>query len=100
MGSLDFFQCSNDARQRARRRLPRMLFEFIDGATGEERAVRRNRQAFGNLLLQPRVLVDVAARNIAKTFLGRQWGLPFGIAPMGMCDLSWPGTDQIGRAHV
>ena len=94
MARLDHIQCSEDARRAARRRLPRMLFDFIDGGAGEERAVRRNREALGRIALLPRALVDVEARRIACDFLGRRWDLPFGIAPMGLCDLAWPGTDR------
>ena len=94
MARLDHIQCSEDARQAARRRLPRMLFDFIDGAAGEESAARRNREALSRIELLPRVLVNAEARRIAVDLLGRQWNLPFGIAPMGMCDLSWPGADR------
>lgn len=94
MPRLEHIQCSEDARQAARRRLPRMLFDFIDGGAGEELAARRDREALSRIELMPRVLVNVEARRIACDFLGRQWGLPFGIAPMGMCDLAWPGTDS------
>ena len=94
MAGLDHIQCSDDARQAARRRLPRMLFDFIDGAAGEESAARRNREALARVELLPRVLVNVEARRIAVDLLGREWNLPFGIAPMGMCDLAWPGADR------
>ena len=91
---MDHTQCSEDARRAARRRLPRMLFDFIDGGAGEERATRRNREALARIELLPRVLVNVQARSIACDLLGRRWDLPFGIAPMGMCDLAWPGADR------
>ena len=92
---LDHIQCSEDARQAARRRMPRMLFDFIDGGAGEERAARRNREALAGIELLPRVLVDVGAQRIECEVLGRRWGLPFGIAPMGMCNLAWPGADRV-----
>ena len=103
MARLDHIQCSEDARRAARRRLPRMLFDFIDGGAGEEQAVRRNREALGRIALLPRALVNVEARRTACDFLGRRWDLPFGIAPMGMCDLAWPGADRafgdVARDH-
>ena len=94
MPPLEHIQCSEDARRGARRRLPRMLFDFIDGGAGEELAARRNREALARVALMPRVLVNVETRRSTCDFLGRRWGLPFGIAPMGMCDLAWPGTDR------
>ena len=92
--------CAEDARARRRRRMPRMMFDFVDGAAGEEQAARRNHEAIGRLRLQPRVLVDVDRRSLATRFLGRDMGLPFGIAPMGMCDLAWPGADRALAAEA
>ncbi|MGB0388949.1 MAG: alpha-hydroxy acid oxidase [Ardenticatenaceae bacterium] len=85
----------DDARLLARQRIPRLMFDFIDGAAGSERAKRLNREALDQIRLQPRVLVNVDKRSLKKSFLGRLWGLPFGIAPMGMCNLAWPGTDNM-----
>ena len=85
----------DEARTLAKRRLPKMMFDFIDGAAGNEQAKKRNREALEAIHLQPRVLVNVDQRNLKKSFLGREWGLPIGIAPMGMCELAWPGTDSM-----
>ena len=87
--------CTEDARNFARRRLPRMIFDFIDGAAGSEMNLKRNREALDNVCLQPRVLVNVEGRNLAKQLMGQEVGLPFGIAPMGLCNLAWPGTDRM-----
>ncbi len=84
---------SADARELARRRLPRLIFDFIDGAALTGRGADRNEQAFAELLLQPRALVDVSTSTLAVELLGKRYDAPFGIAPMGMCDLAWPGTD-------
>ncbi len=84
-----------DARAKAKRRLPKMVFDYIDGAAGNERLAAENISAFENVKLQPRALVNVENRKLNKSFLGRDWGLPFGIAPMGMCDLAWPGADEM-----
>ena len=84
---------TSDARRYARRRLPRMIFDFIDGSAGEEQCCRLNVDKLDALRLLPRVLVNVEHRNQQKSLLGRTWGLPFGIAPMGMCNLTWPDAD-------
>ena len=83
-----------EARQRARKRLPRMMFDFVDGASGDESLCELNSRALDEIRLMPRVLVDVAERDLSSSILGQETGLPFGIAPMGMCALSWPGADQ------
>lgn len=84
-----------DARAKAKRRLPKMVFDYIDGAAGRELLSLENISAFQQIKLQPRALVNVENRTLNKSFMGRDWGLPFGIAPMGMCDLAWPGADEM-----
>lgn len=91
---------AEDARLLAKRRLPRIVFDFIDGAAGMEAGAARNRDGFADLGLMPRVLVDVEPTDASTTFLGRRYGLPVGIAPMGMCDLAWPGTDRVLAAEA
>ena len=67
-----------DFRARAKRRLPRMMFDFIDGAAGQEHAAQNNTETLDRLRLFPRVLVNVVNRKLEKTFLGQEWGLPLG----------------------
>ena len=87
------FYSVEDFRRGARRRMPRMIFDALDGAAGTERASRLNMSTLENIRLQSRILVDVEHRELRTTFLDRQWDVPFGIAPMGMCNLFWPGAD-------
>ena len=79
----------------ARRRLPRMIFDFVEGAAGREVASQRNQSAFDRIELQPRVMGDVATRSLETSLFGRRFGAPFGIAPMGMCNLVWPRADRM-----
>ena len=84
-----------EARLRARKRLPRMMFDFVDGASGNESLSQLNSTALDAIRLMPRVLRNVADRDLSTEILGEQMGLPFGIAPMGMCALSWPNADRL-----
>lgn len=84
---------AEDARAIAKRRLPWMVFDYFDGAAGTGLGDELNQQTIRNLRLQTRILVDVEHRHLDQTFLGKQYDLPFGIAPMGMCNLSSPGAD-------
>ena len=84
---------AEDARRLARRRLPWMVFDYIDGAAGNEAGAARNRAALDAITLRPRILRDVSARSLAKSVFGVPAQRPFGIAPMGMCNLSGPGAD-------
>ncbi len=84
---------AEDARRIAKRRLPRMVFDYIDGAAGNEAGAIRNRRALDAVTLTPRILRDVSKRSLSTKVFGAEAGVPFGIAPMGMCDLSAPGAD-------
>lgn len=90
---------TEDARRLAKKRLPRMIFDFIEGAAGREAGARRNESRFSEILLQPRAMTDVGKRSMATRFLGCDYDMPIGIAPMGMCNLACPGADaHIARA--
>lgn len=82
-----------DARTAARRRLPWMVFDYIDGAAGTGHGEALNLAALRDIRLQPRVLVNVANRNIGAKVFDHDGKIPFGISPMGMCNLSGPGAD-------
>jgi L-lactate dehydrogenase (cytochrome) len=70
-----------------------MVFDYIDGAAGRETGLHRNRAALDAVCLQSRILRDVSTRSMAVTLFGAEAARPFGIAPMGMCNLSGPGAD-------
>lgn len=86
---------SADARRIARRRLPWMVFDYIDGAAGAETGAARNRAAFDALEFRSRVLRDVSVRSLSVPLFGGTAGAPFGISPMGMCNLAGPGADMM-----
>lgn len=92
--------CADDAEALARRRMPRMMFDFVCGGAGSETSQRLNRSELDRVRLQPRVLVNIEGRSLKKQFLGQDMGLPFGIAPMGMCNLTWAGADRILAAEA
>ena len=73
-----------DLRRRARRRLPRMVFEFIDGGAEDESTIRANRRGFEDLAFRPRVLVDVSRRSQEVTVLGQRLSTPVLLAPTGL----------------
>jgi L-lactate dehydrogenase (cytochrome) len=84
-----------DARAAAKRRMPKIFFDYVDGAAGSEYACEQNSLLLDRIRLQPRVLVNVENRRLNKSLLDHHWELPFGIAPMGMCNLTWPGADKM-----
>lgn len=75
--------------------MPKLIFEFIDGAAGDGSGELRNRQAIESIYLRSRVLRNVGERSVSKGVFDTHAQLPFGISPMGMCNLAWPTADQI-----
>ncbi len=89
----------DDLRDRARRRLPRMFFDYLDAGAFAEVTLRRNRADFEKLVLRQSVLVDVASRDLSHTVLGRKLSLPLMLAPIGFCGMMAPdGEIQAARA--
>ena len=82
-----------ELRSAAKRRLPRAVFDFIDGGAEDELTLRANREAFGKVKLQRRVLVDVSNVNTETTILGVPAKLPIAIAPTGAVGFGWRGGD-------
>ncbi len=80
-------------RQLARKRLPRLVFDYMDGGAEDETGLARNRSAFQDLLLLPRYLVDVSQPDQTTTLLGRSYAAPFGIGPTGLAGFARPGAD-------
>ncbi len=84
-----------EARNLARKRVPRLMFDFVDGASGDEKLYENNSIALDQIRLQPKVLRNVEKRSIKKNILDFEYNQPFGFAPMGMCNLTWPKADEM-----
>ncbi|HUJ01141.1 MAG TPA: alpha-hydroxy acid oxidase [Usitatibacter sp.] len=78
----------DDLEAAARRRLPRSVFAYVNGAVETDAARRDNRAAFDEWGFVPRILVDVSKRTTATRLFGEEYAQPFGIAPMGIAALS------------
>jgi L-lactate dehydrogenase (cytochrome) len=78
--------CHNiaDLRRVAKRRLPRPMFDYMDGAAEDEVALGNNSDVFGDWQLVPRVLRDVAEVDMAAEIMGQPSALPVVLAPTGM----------------
>ena len=85
----------------ARRRLPRVVFDFVDGAAEDEIVLRRNEQAFDELSLLPRPLNGAGTRDQSAELFGRKLASPFLIGPTGLAGMLWPrGEIAAARAAV
>src|SRR6516164_8989965 len=72
-----------DLHRMAKRRLPKIAFDFIEGGLEDERGLETNTSAFHKHKLLPRYLVDVSKRDQTKTIFGQTFASPFGISPTG-----------------
>lgn len=87
MPNLDSVLNIEDLRKIARRKLPKPLFNYIDGGADDETNVLGNSHAFDNASLVPEYLVDVAKIDTTTTVLGREISMPLFLAPTGMTRL-------------
>jgi L-lactate dehydrogenase (cytochrome) len=81
--------CIEDMRLLARRRVPKMFFEYADRGSYAEETLRINRTDLARVKLRQRVLVDVARRDLATTIVGEPASLPLVLAPIGLCGMQW-----------
>ena len=88
-----------DFRESARRRLPRMVFDYIDGGAGDERSVRENRAAIERVRLMPSAPHDTTTVDLSTTLFGQHLSMPVIIGPTGLASASWPrGEIALARA--
>jgi L-lactate dehydrogenase (cytochrome) len=76
--------CIEDLRSLARRRVPRMFFDFVDSGAYAEATLAANRRDLDALALRQRVLVDVSARDLTTTLMGETLSMPVGLSPTGL----------------
>ena len=94
-------KCINiaDLRLMARRRLPRMIFDFLEGGADDEWIARRNVSAFDNYALMPRILMDVGTIDMHTRLFDRKIDWPVIIAPTGALEVSHhTGEAAVARA--
>jgi len=72
-----------DLKERARRRVPKMFFDYADSGAWTESTYRANEEDFAKILLRQRVLVDMTDRNLATEMVGEKVSMPVAIAPTG-----------------
>lgn len=84
-----------DLRARARGRVPHFAWAYLDTATGTEATLQRNRRALDRVLFTPSILHGEVAADLTTSLLGRDYALPFGVAPVGQSGLLWPGAESM-----
>ncbi len=88
-----------DLRRAAKRRLPRVVFDYIDGGAEDERTLRANRRAFEAVTFRPHCAVAVPGCNLRTVILGTPVSMPLILAPVGSSRLIHPrGEEAAARA--
>src|SRR3989442_2318278 len=83
-----------DLRRAAKRRLPRVVFDYIDGGAEDESTLRANCQAFETVTLRPRCAVATPVCDLRTTVLGAAVTMPLILAPLGSCRLMVPRCEE------
>jgi|LNFM01.1.fsa_nt_gb L-lactate dehydrogenase (cytochrome)/(S)-mandelate dehydrogenase len=85
----------DDLRRAAKRQLPKIAFDFIEGGLDDEAGLTRNVWGFERHRIVPRYMVDVSQRTQTTELFGRTYSQPVGIAPTGGAALFRPGADMM-----
>jgi L-lactate dehydrogenase (cytochrome) len=85
----------DDLRRAAKKRLPRVVFDYIDGGADGEWTMRENARVFDDVLLRPRSAVATAHADLRTTVLGTPIEVPFILAPVGSSRLFYPRGEEV-----
>ncbi|TFL08476.1 alpha-hydroxy-acid oxidizing protein [Pusillimonas caeni] len=89
-------QCVEDARRQARRRIPKMFYEFVDSGSWTGSTYADNEAAFAALKFRQRIGKNVDQVTSAATILGGEAALPLAVAPTGLAGFVWPDAEILG----
>jgi len=84
-----------DLQHCAKRRLPYFSWEYLDSGTGEEHCLSRNQLALQKITLLPRLMKGSLRANLETELFGATYSAPFGVAPVGLTGLMWPGIEKM-----
>lgn len=84
-----------DLKRRAKKRLPKFVWEYLDSGTGVEATKARNRAKLDEILMHPSILHGEFSADLSTKIGDEVFPLPFGIAPVGMSGLIWPDAERL-----
>ena len=82
-----------DMKKKALSRMPHFAAEYLFSGTGYDRAMDHNQKILKNIFLTPKYLKGTVKANLKTKLFNREYDAPFGIAPVGMTSLIWPGAE-------
>lgn len=84
-----------DLKKKAKARIPRFAFNYLEGGCNEEINLRKNETDFHDITLMPQYLQNYAGVDISADLFGHRYDAPFGISPIGLQGLMWPNAGEI-----
>ena len=84
-----------DLRAKAKKRIPKFAFEYLDGGCNEDISLYKNTDELRKVEMKPRYLVPFQGANLKTELFGHQYDAPFGISPVGLQGLMWPKSPEI-----
>jgi L-lactate dehydrogenase (cytochrome) len=85
----------DDLRNKARHRIPRFAFEYLDGGCNEDVNLKKNTEEIREIEIEPHYLKSFGNADLKTELFGRVYDAPFGISPVGLQGLMWPGAPEI-----
>lgn len=89
------YPCVSDLKKKAKRRIPKFAFDYLQGGCNEELNLRRNESDFEKISFKPNYLRVAGDIDLSVELFGRQYSAPFGISPIGLQGLVWPNSPEI-----
>ena len=84
-----------DLRARAKRKIPKFAFEYLDGGCNDDVNLKKNTDRIRAVELKPKYLVDYTPPSLKTKLFGHTYDAPFGISPVGLQGLMWPKSPEI-----
>ncbi|WP_242119251.1 alpha-hydroxy acid oxidase [Aestuariivivens sediminicola] len=85
----------DDLRIKAKKKIPKFAFEYLDGGCNEDVNIKRNTSELREVQLKPTYLKTHHGSSLKTTLFGTDYDAPFGIAPVGLQGLMWPNSAEI-----
>ncbi len=86
--------CVADLKDIAESRIPKFAYQYLTGGCNDNCAVRKNREALDAVYLRPNYLSTCEKVDLSATLFGQTYSAPFGVAPLGLSGLIWPGAAE------
>ena len=84
-----------DLRAKAKNRIPKFAFEYLDGGCNEDINLHKNTHELRKVEMKPRYLVPFKEANLKTELFGHEYDAPFGVSPVGLQGLMWPKSTEI-----